>query len=103
GELQARIDAQPQGPVIPELHAMGLDRDGGIAVRPLWLNTQDFTGRPTHDGFNSFWLNTTNELETQHTDLLNAMKRQPLVYLTDRVVSRGAFDRMKIDPDHDSD
>lgn len=102
GELQARIDAQPHGPVVPELHPMGLDRDGGIAVRPLWLNTQDFTGRPTHDGFNSFWLSTMNELEAGHAALLEAMKRQPLVYLADRVVAAGAYDPTRVDPSRDS-
>ncbi len=101
-ELQARIDAQPHGPVVPELHPMGLDRDGGIAVRPLWLNTQDFTGRPTHDGFNSFWLGHMNRLEAGHAALLEAMKRQPLVYLADRVVAAGAYDPTRVDPSRDS-
>lgn len=101
GELQARIDAQAHGPVVPELHAMGLDRDGGIAVRPLWLNTQDFTGRPTHDGFNSFWLNTMNEMEAGHADLLESMKRQPLVFLADRVVAASEYAHMRVDPARD--
>lgn len=100
--LQARIDLQPQGPVWPEMRPMGRNTDGSATLKYIWRNVQDFEGKPSHDGFNSFWLAEANRMDTDHPALFAAMKRQPLVYFADRVVPAGAYDPKAVNPARDS-
>lgn len=68
------------------LRPMGLNTDGSATLKYIWRNVQNFEGKPSHDGFNSFWLKDANRIAAEHPGLFAAMKRQPMVYLTDRVV-----------------
>ena len=54
--IQERIAMQPRAPVIPELVAMDDGTDGARELHLLWRNLHDFLARPSHLGFNSFWL-----------------------------------------------
>lgn len=100
--LQGRIDEQPKGPVWPVLRPMGLNTDGSATLKYIWRNVQNFEGKPSHDGFNSFWLKDANRIAAEHPGLFAAMKRQPMVYLTDRVVPAEQYDPAAVDPDKDS-
>ena len=100
--LQGRINELPKGPVWPELTPMGANTDGSATLKYIWRNVQDFEGKPSHDGFNSFWLKDANRLEIGHADLFAAMKRQPLAYLTDSLVAFGSYDPATVDPAKDS-
>ncbi|MBS1582034.1 MAG: hypothetical protein JST66_07555, partial [Bacteroidetes bacterium] len=100
--LQGRIDELPRGPVWPELVPIGTNTDGSRLLKHIWRNVQDFQGRPTHEGFNSFWLKDANRLETDHAALWHAMERQPLVYLSDRVVPADGYDPARVDAARDS-
>lgn len=100
--LQGRIDEMPKGPVWPELLPMGENTDGSAELKFFYRNVQDFEGRPTHDGFNSFWLKDANILEGQHAGLYAAMKRQPFVYLSDSIVLLDHYDPTMVDPAKDS-
>jgi hypothetical protein len=100
--LQGRIDELPRGPVWPELVPMGENTDGSATLKYIWKNVQNFEGRPSHDGFNSFWLKDANILETQHAGLYAAMKRQPFVYLADSIVPLEQYDPATVNPAKDS-
>lgn len=100
--LQGRIDELPRGPVWPELVPIGTNTDGSRLLKHIWRNVQDFQGRPTHEGFNSFWLKDANRLETDHTALWKAMERQPLIYLSDRVVPAEGYDPARVEAARDS-
>ncbi|MBK7246533.1 MAG: hypothetical protein IPI05_02555 [Flavobacteriales bacterium] len=100
--LQGRIDEQPKGPVWPELVPMGNNTDGSATLKYIWKNVQNFEGKPSHDGFNSFWLKDANRIAAEEPGLFAAMKLQPLVYLTDSVVQAGQYDPATVDPANDS-
>lgn len=100
--LQGRIDELPRGPVWPGLWPIGRNTDGSRTLKYIWRNVQDFQGRPTHDGFNSFWLKEANALEMDNAALWQAMKRQPLVYLSDSVVTADRYAPDRVDPTRDS-
>ncbi|MCC6839920.1 MAG: hypothetical protein IT230_07155 [Flavobacteriales bacterium] len=100
--LQARLERMPEGPVWPLLHPMALNASNSSALKYLWRNTQVFEGRPSHDGFNSFRLKNTDRLAADHADLFAAMKRQPLVYLSDSLVAMEHDDPQAVDPARDS-
>lgn len=100
--LQGRIDDLPKGPVWPELTPMGWNTDGSATLKYIWRNVQDFEGKPSHDGFNSFWLKDANLLGSEHAGLFAAMKRQPLVYLTDSLVAMRNYDPEAVAPAKDS-
>lgn len=84
--LQARIDNQQQGPFVPPLEPMGHVTDGAAGLQ-FGRNTQVYKGHPTHDGFNSFQLTHTSELHDEHTGLVSAMLRSPVIYLADTVLA----------------
>ncbi len=100
--LQGRIDEMPRGPVWPELRPMGMNTDGSAQLKHIWRNVQDFEGKPSHHGFNSFWLNDANRLADEHPALLAAMERQPLVYLSDRLLRPDQYHPADVDPARDS-
>ncbi|MBS1547526.1 MAG: hypothetical protein JST38_04310 [Bacteroidetes bacterium] len=100
--LQGRINEMPQGPVWPELRPMGENSDGSATLKYIWRNVQNFEGRPSHAGFNSFWLKDAARLADDHPGLFAAMKRQPLFYLSDSVVSLGQYNPAAVDPARDS-
>lgn len=100
--LQGRINEMPQGPVWPELRPMGQNTDGSATLKYIWRNVQDFEGRPSHDGFNSFWLKDAGRLADDHPGLFAAMKRQPLVYFSDSVVALDRYVPGDVDPARDS-
>lgn len=100
--LQGRIDEMPQGPVWPELRPMGENADGSATLKYIWRNVQNFEGRPSHDGFNSFWLKDANRLADGNPGLFDAMKRQPLAYLSDSLVPMDRYGPATVDPARDS-
>lgn len=83
--LQARLDQLPQGPVAPDLLPLLTHRDSGERLHHLWRNTQTLIGRPTRDGFNSFWPAHTDSLINFHPALVRSMDRWPFIHLTDRL------------------
>lgn len=102
GALQGRLDGMPSGPVWPDLHPMAGNVSNSVALKYLWRNTTDFEAKPSHDGFNSFWLKDATRLAQDHPGLFEAMKRQPLVYLTDSVVTPDRYDPATVKPQRDS-
>lgn len=100
--LQGRINEMPHGPVWPEMRPMGQNTDGSATLKYIWRNVQNFEGHPSHAGFNSFWLKGAGRLADHHPDLFAAMKRQPVVYLSDSVVPMERYDPSAVDPAKDS-
>jgi len=101
--LESRYLAfDPGAPGVPLQLPMGQWRDDAQDVQPLWRNVQVFKGHPTHDGFNSFQLKHTMALQGRHGRLLEAMKRQPLLYLSDSVVTMADHVAGTVRPERDS-
>ena len=89
-ELADRIASLPQGPVLPIMRPMRMNRDGSEVLHLLWRNTQVFQGQPTYDGFNSFRLTAFDRLVDHHSQLHHHMLDQPLVFFSDHVTQRGS-------------
>ncbi len=84
--VHAHLAQVPSGPVLPDLRPLAEHHDLRGAFHHLWRNTQTFLGLPAREGFNSFWPTHTDSLLNHHPDLVKAMDRQPMVYLTDKLV-----------------
>ena len=84
--LQRRLNALPEGPVVPVLEPMRTTPDDGSELHYLMYNTQDYLGQPVHGGYNSFRLAGAEDLASRHPALLEAMGHQPLVYFADSVM-----------------
>ena len=89
--VKARVDAQPEGPIVPRMQPMGLSTDDGSALQFLWRNTQVYRGQPTRAGFSSFQLKHVLELDAA-PDTLAVLDRRPLIFLE----NEGAYDRVAL-------
>src|SRR5690606_35066820 len=69
-ELSDRIGALPEGPILPRMRPIGMNKDDSSVLHRLWTNTQHFQGHPTHAGFNSFWMSAHARLTDYHPELL---------------------------------
>ncbi|MCC7501398.1 MAG: hypothetical protein IT229_02635 [Flavobacteriales bacterium] len=78
--VKARVDAQPDGPIVPHLEPLGSSKDDGASLHYLWRNTQVYKGQPTRAGFNSFQLKHVLELDAA-PDTLAVLDRRPLIFL----------------------
>lgn len=101
--LIARLAEYPPGPVVPELVAMGANKDGQGPVQPLWRNTRVFQGGPSHDGFNSFWLAHHQRLTAEWPRLHATMLERPLMSLSTHVKAMGTIPDGRIDLIADKD
>jgi len=100
--VQRRLNALSDGPVLPEPRPLSAYDDNGHRLHYLAHATQDFIGGFSRNGVNSFWLRNAMELEVAHTPLWNAMGRQPVAYLAQRVVPSSAYVPESIVPERDS-
>lgn len=78
--VKARVDAQPEGPILPRMEPLGRSKDDGSAMQYLWRNTQVYKGQPTRAGFNSFQLKHVLALDAG-PDTLALLDRKPLIFL----------------------
>lgn len=84
-EFKAYLDAQPKGFPIPQLRPIGENSDKNAAGSFTWRNNNVFPKRPTFDGMVSFKLDGYYKLSQDFPELMEAMKKQPLLFLTDDV------------------
>jgi len=103
GQLLARIEAYPPGPLPPTLTPMAGNRDGQGPVAPLWRNTRVFQGGPGHEGFNSFWLSQHQRLARDHPNLFATMRARPVISLSMDVRAASEITDDRIDPLRDGD
>lgn len=95
--IHARLAQLPRGPVVPDLRPMIEHHDSGESLHYLWRNTQTFLGMPSREGFNSFWPSHTDSLINHHPELVEAMDKQPMVYLTDNLLHESHLGHLQPD------
>ncbi|MCC6938322.1 MAG: hypothetical protein IT226_08885 [Flavobacteriales bacterium] len=100
--LHDRISSLSDGPIIPEMVPTSTYNDNGTSLHYLAHNTQDFLGGFSRNGVNSFWLKNAMALEVEHTNLWNAMSKQPVVYLADSIIPWSAYRKEAVDTNRDS-
>ncbi|MBL0128723.1 MAG: hypothetical protein IPP83_14970 [Flavobacteriales bacterium] len=100
--LRDRISSLSDGPIIPEMVPTSTYNDNGTSIHYLAHNTQDFLGGFSRNGVNSFWLKNAMALEVEHTNLWNAMAKQPIAYLADRIIPFNEYDLENVDAVRDS-
>lgn len=76
------IAAAPQVPTRPDHSKMASHQDSTMVNPTLWRNTNNYLKRPSHDGFNSFWLKSHQSLEMDKS-LLNKLEQRPLAFMSD--------------------
>ncbi|WP_319591617.1 YfhO family protein [uncultured Draconibacterium sp.] len=86
--FKSALDAKPKGFPIPDLHPVGENSDKNAADKFTWLNNNVFPKRPTFDGLVSFKTDGYYTLSRDYPQLMDAMKRQPLFFLSDDVRSK---------------
>lgn len=100
--LQRRLGALSESPVVPEPLPTKAYVDSGERLHYLAHATQDYLGGFSRNGVNSFWLRNAMDLEVRHTALWEAMARQPVAYLAERVIPASAYAPDAIGPERDS-
>lgn len=95
-EFNEYLDSEPKGFPIPELRPIGENSDKNASNKYIWRNNNVFPKRPTYDGLVSFKTDGYSRLSDDFPELLEAMKRQPLFFLSDDV--RANYDTVKIGP-----
>ncbi|KPK87688.1 MAG: hypothetical protein AMS27_01775 [Bacteroides sp. SM23_62_1] len=83
--IRAELKERPRGfPVTPPSEILS-NTDGAAAFEPLWRNVNIFNKSVSFDAFTSFKLKGYKYLEDQVPSLKNAILRNRLVYLSDRI------------------
>ena len=83
--VRAEIRERPQGFPLPSPLMTSENTDGTAAFEPLWRNVNIFNKSVSFDAFTSFKLEGYKYLEDQVPSLKNAILRNQLVYLSDRI------------------
>ncbi|MCB9184377.1 MAG: hypothetical protein H6591_10695 [Flavobacteriales bacterium] len=100
--LSHRLSALSEGPAIPRAEPMSRYDDSGARLHYLAHNTQDFLGGFSRNGVNSFWLRNAMDLEVSHAALWEAMARQPIAYLAERIIPWHGYDPRAVHAERDS-
>ena len=76
---------EPKGFPIPELNPIKENTDKNAGNKFVWMNNNIFPKRTTFDGLISFKLNGYTILTDSFPNLLEAIKKEPLIYLSDDI------------------
>ncbi|WP_346855894.1 hypothetical protein [uncultured Draconibacterium sp.] len=79
------LKSSPKGFSIPELNPMGENSDKNAGNEFTWMNNNVFPKKVTFDGLVSFKLDGYANLADNYPDLLQKIKKEPLVYFSDDV------------------
>ena len=89
-ETQAKLDAQPDGFPIPDLHVpINVNRESINELKPLYHNTNIYSKTVSWDGFNSFRLDRFEEYKRDQNDAYLKGLEKPIVYATSETASVG--------------
>jgi hypothetical protein len=73
------IIAAPSVATIPDQLPMRMHEDSTFVASRLWRNTNNYLKRPSHDGFNSFWLAKHVALENDKATF-DALRSLPFIF-----------------------
>ncbi len=79
------LKSSPKGFPIPELNPVAENSDRNAANNFTWLNNNVFPKKITFDGLVSFKMDGYKLLSDNHPDLLEAIKKEPVVYFSDNI------------------
>ncbi len=94
--IHSYIDNCPKGFYIPENNLISENTDKESSFWPLWRNTSIFTKKVSFDSFNSFFLKGYETLLDSFPELKNAMLKNELLYLSDRILPYSSINKTSI-------
>jgi hypothetical protein len=89
------LKSSPKGFPVPELHPIGENSDRKAQNEFLWMNNNVFPKKVTFDGLVSFKLNGYVQLSDNFPELLEAIKKEPVVYFSDDVRKDSTIENFK--------
>ncbi len=76
------LKSSPKGFPVPDLNPIGENSDRNTANEFTWMNNNVFPKKVTFDGLVSFKTDGYRVLSDNHPDLLEAIKKEPVVYFS---------------------
>jgi hypothetical protein len=89
------LKSSPKGFPVPELHPIGENSDRNAQNEFIWMNNNVFPKKVTFDGLVSFKLDGYARLSDDYPELLEAIKKEPVVYFSDNVRENSAIENFK--------
>jgi hypothetical protein len=83
--FSAYLKSSPKGFPVPGLTPIGENTDSKAANDFTWMNNNVFPKKATFDGLVSFKMDGYKTLSDNHPGLLEAIKREPVVYFSDDI------------------
>lgn len=84
-EFRKYLRSSPKGFPIPELNPIGVNSDKNAGNEFTWMNNNVFPKKVTYDGLVSFKLDGYTYLADHYPELLESIKEEAIVYLSDDV------------------
>lgn len=79
------LKSSPKGFPVPELHPIGENSDRNAQNEFIWMNNNVFSKKVTFDGLVSFKLDGYAHLSDDYPELLEAIKKEPVIYFSDDI------------------
>lgn len=89
------LKSSPKGFPVPQLNPIGENSDSNAANEFIWRNNNVFPKKVTSDGLVSFKSDGYMFLSDNHPLLLEAIKKEPLVYFSDDVRANDSINNYK--------
>jgi len=89
------LKSSPKGFPIPELNPIGENSDRDAQNEFIWMNNNVFPKKVTFDGLISFKLDGYAHLSDNYPELLEATKKEPVVYFSDDVRENSFIENFK--------
>ena len=94
-EFSKYLKSSPKGFPIPELNPIEENSDKNARNEFIWMNNNVFPKRVTFDGLVAFKLDGYRHLADNHPDLLDAIKKEAVIYLSDDVRENSSIESYK--------
>lgn len=89
------LKSSPKGFPTPSLNPIGENSDRNAQNEFIWMNNNVFPKKVTFDGLVSFKLDGYAYLSDNHPELLEAIKKEPVVYFSDDVRLNSTIENFK--------
>jgi len=89
------LKSSPKGFPVPELNPIAENSDRNAQNEFIWMNNNVFPKKITFDGLVSFKLDGYANLSDNHPNLLEAIKKEPVVYFSDDLREDSAIENFK--------
>jgi hypothetical protein len=94
-EFSRYLKSSPKGFPVPELNPIGENSDKNAANAFTWMNNNVFPKKVTFDGLVSFKTDGYNFLADNYPDLLEAIKKEPVVYYSNDIRNDSLIENFK--------